>query len=558
MTKSVTGWLDSPMPGRGVHLAGQQDDWQFRSFVDLAGAAGGAAAELLMAGVGEGDVVCVVLPTDFDCLVAFFGVWAAGATLCPIVPPLFADSKEYALHLATIVAQAQPSVIVTSDGYVPLVRAALTQLGRTDAPLVLTGTADPIAPRKAAEVALLQFTSGSTGTPRGVRVTAANLNANVVAIHRWLGWQDGEGVASWLPLYHDMGLIGCLLSPLTAQCDLWLMRPDQFIRDPARWVACFGDGRARHTAAPAFGYAYAARRVKEAQLVGLDFSGWKSAIVGAEHVDARALDAFLTTTRPFGFRPESFAPAYGLAEATLAVTGRVLGQPPAMARIDWRALKFGAPVPVERTAVLGSESVDDGGWLIGCGAPCGDVQITIADEEHQPLPAGYLGEITVRGSSVADGYHRSAAPGSTSFADGTLYTGDAGVVLDGQLYVFGRMGDSLKIRGRSVYVEDLEAKVVAATGLNRWHCVVVGSMSDEGAGVVVLAEAKAGDWVTVAEDVLRRELGGDQPTTVIAGRAGTIQRTSSGKPRRRLMWQEFQSGELDDLVVSRRGSSGSA
>ncbi|MFD0851586.1 AMP-binding protein, partial [Actinomadura adrarensis] len=168
---------------------------------------------------------------------------------------------------------------------------------------------EPVPPREGAaeapvqdagELALLQFTSGSSGSPRGVMVTWENLEANVELIARTAGFKEDDGVSSWLPLYHDMGLIGCFIAPISWQMDLWLMRPDAFIRDPARWVRTFE--HAVHTAAPPFAYAYMARRIKPEQLDGVDLSGWRTAIIGAEPIDPHALESFARVAEPFGFR----------------------------------------------------------------------------------------------------------------------------------------------------------------------------------------------------------------------------------------------------------------
>jgi acyl-CoA synthetase (AMP-forming)/AMP-acid ligase II len=555
MTDSVLTWLTHPAVEHGVHLAQDDGTWRFRSYDELAAHTRARAGQLRVAGVTDGDVVCVVLPTDYSCVSTFFAVWAAGATICPVVPPMFADHDRYVDHVAAIVAQAEPVFVVTNEVLAPIVRVALAAAGHSTPPLLLTGAAEDHGPRPLSEVALLQFTSGSTGTPRGVRVTGHNLSANIAGIRRWLGMRAEDGVASWLPLHHDMGLIGCLLVSVVGQHDLWLIRPDQFIRDPARWIRCFGDGRAAHTASPPFGYGYAVRRLHPADLDGLDFEGWRNAIVGAEHVDAATLDGFFRLLQPHGFTADTFAPAFGLAEATLMVTGCPRGEVAPTLRLASHALRFGAEVRVEERSAIGLEVVDRTDWLVGCGTPCGGALVDIVGADHRTLSQAHLGEIAVRGPSVADGYHKAAAPGSTSFAGHTVYTGDAGFLLDDVLYVVGRMGDSLKIRGRTVYMEDLEAKVVSATGLGRWRCCVVGAGANDRAAVAILAEAPPGPWAEVAADVVARELGARYDITVLSGRSGLVERTSSGKPRRRVLWQQLQENCLAATVVVRRTAS---
>jgi fatty-acyl-CoA synthase len=554
---SLTGWLSQPRADAGVYLADGGDGWSFTSYPELAGAARRVAAALAADGVRPGDTVCVLMPTGQAALSAIFGAWAAGATVCPIVPPSFQGAAEYTRHVAAIVEQAAPRLAVSTAEFMPLLGPALRMAGQPGAAWALREAADaelaPLAPRApgdgAGGLALLQFTSGSTGRPRGVRVSWANLAANLALIGRWTGWQPGEGAASWLPLHHDMGLIGCLLFPVTRQADLWLMRPEQFIKNPLRWLECFGPGKARHTASPSFGLGYAARKVPPERLAGLDLSGWRTVSVGAESIDAAALESFARFAGPAGFSRNAFLPAYGLAENTLGVTcGDRLARPH-IVRPRWSGVRFGSPVPVAEAAQLGDVPVPPGsGWLVGHGRPAddADVSVRIAGPSGAALPDGHLGEIVVGGASVAGGYHAGAGQtaGATRFADGELWTGDGGFFYGGELYVLGRMGDSLKLLGRSVYVEDLDAKAAGAAGLDRGRICVVAAAVGGRAAVTVFAEAADGPWRAAVLSALRRELGQEPSLAVVCGQRGLIKRTSSGKPRRRHMWQLLLDGAV--------------
>jgi acyl-CoA synthetase (AMP-forming)/AMP-acid ligase II len=537
-----------------VYLADDGDGWRFVPYRELAGAARRVAFALAADGVRPGDTVCVLMPTGYPALSAIFGAWAAGATVCPIVPPSFQPADEYTSHVAAIVEQAAPRLVAGAAEFAPLLDAALRKAGLPGTTWALREGAEELAPvAGAGGLALLQFTSGSTGRPRGVRVSRENLAANLAMIGRWTGWQPGEGVASWLPLNHDMGLIGCLLYPVAHQADLWLMRPEQFIMNPLRWLECFGPGKARHTASPSFGLGYAARRIPPERLAGLDLSGWKTLAVGAETVDVAALESFARFAGPAGFSRTAFLPAYGLAENTLGVTCGDLLARPRMVKPEWDGVRFGEPVPVTSAALLGDVPVPAGsGWLVGHGRPADgcDVGVRIAGEDGVTLPDGYLGEIVVTGGSVAGGYHAGRDSGATRFADGSLWTGDGGFFHGGELYVLGRMGDSLKLRGRSVYVEDLDAKAACAAGMHRGNiCVVAGT--EHGRSIVtVFAEAAAGPWRDEVVAALRRELGQEPAIAVVCGERGLIQRTSSGKPRRRHMWQLLLDGAFADGVMA--------
>lgn len=371
----LTAWLTDPHPGRGVRLADDSGGWTHVPYPELAAAARRAAAGMRSAGVRPGDVVCLLMPTGLPCLAALFGVWAVGATISPLPPPSFQTDDAYVEHIVAVLEQATPALVIASGEFGDPAARAMTRAGlpgRPWTPQEITAGVEaeahrPVAP-PAEAIALLQFTSGSTGRPRGVRVSWQNLTANRALQSRLIGWKDGDGFASWLPLHHDMGLIGCCLFPVASQSDLWLMRPDQFIRDPARWLDCFAPGRAAHSAAPSFAFAYAARRVRPRRLDQLDLSGWRSVCVGAEAVDPAALSAFARFAAPAGFSPDAYVPSYGLAENTLAVTGAAA--PLLIVRPDWAALRMGRAVTVEDTARLGDGEVEPGsGWLVGHGFP---------------------------------------------------------------------------------------------------------------------------------------------------------------------------------------------
>ncbi|MES9602830.1 AMP-binding protein [Actinomadura sp. NPDC000929] len=547
MPSALRDWLDKPNTGRGVHLAADDGGWEFRDYGELASAARRTAGALVEEGVRPGDVVCLILPTDFTCVETYFAVWAAGATVCLITPPLFQDGDDYVAHVAAILRQASPALVVASDGLADYARRAMAGAGLDGEPWRPRKADEEAEVRPAGELALLQFTSGSSGSPRGVMVTWENLEANSDLIAREAGYEDGDVVASWLPLYHDMGLIGCFLTPIARQGTLKLMRPDHFIRDPARWLRCFGE--AAHTAAPPFAYAYCARRVKPEQLEGLDVSGWKMALIGAEPIDPHTLEVFAQLMEPFGFSRTMFKPAYGMAETTLLVTMDDVPRNPLAVRPDPEALAFGQPVRILEQHPLGPESLGaKAGWVVGCGTPEDDVPVAIVDDEGNELESGLLGEIVVGGPSACPGYFAGAEAKSTRFMDGKVYTGDAGFFHEGQLFVLGRMGDSIKVRGRSVYVEDLESKIAEVSGLGKGRIVVVGVPGAGRKGLALFAETQDETWIGGVREMLRRRLGDDVELTIVVG-TGLIQRTSSGKPRRRYMWERLQGGHLEGARI---------
>jgi fatty-acyl-CoA synthase len=531
----LLGWLDVPHGDRGIRFAADDGSWDFTSYAELAVKVRAVAAALEPLQAGAGATVAVIMPTGLDLVAAIFGAWLAGAVVTVLVPPSLQPDDEYLSHISPILDAAGPALTICAAEHQALVgKATSSAVAMSDlaADAIVSGTPAGTS-RSALDLAFLQFTSGSSGAPKGVRVTWGNLLDNLARIRQAIGWADGDAIASWLPLHHDMGFIGCLLFPVSAQGDLWLMRPDQFIRDPARWLECFDRRRATHSASPAFAFAYAARKVRPERLASLDLSGWKSVIVGADQVDPASLSRFTALAAAAGFSARTFQPAYGLAENTLLACAAPVGEDVRIVKPDWSQMRFGQRVSITQTRLLGP--ADPGpGWLPAHGLAR---DLRILDDNHDPLPDGYLGEIAIRGASVAAGYHKLASP---AFASGELRTADAGFIIDGQLYVLGRMGDSIKVNGRSVYMEDLDARVCAATGLNPGRLCVVGTTHNGRTGVAVFAEVAPGPWQDAARAFLRTELGAGPDIAVIPGKSGLIKRTSSGKPRRRHMWLTWQ------------------
>ncbi len=551
---SLLEWIESPASDHGFRFLHDSGDWKFSSFATIAQRSQAVAANLLDFGIARDSVVCVFLPTGPEFVAAMFGTWIAGGSVCPLVPPMmFEDEEEYIKHVSRIIRAASPIVLVTNTSFKPLVESVVVRAGLQGSRLVDVNEIEnaPVKTGQRARVALLQFTSGSSGTPRGVQVSFENLDSNIMSIRRWINMSPTEVTATWLPLYHDMGLIGCLLTPTVNQSDVWVMRPDQFIRDPLAWLECFGKRGASLCAAPNFGYGYVARKVPAQSLVGMDFSKWRIAIAGAEPVDAQALTQLSELLAPFGFSDEAYLPAYGLAEATLAVTGGSTGTPALAVKLDWDSLSFGEVVRIKGTAPLGDlQGNASAGWLVSSGKPHAGIEVVVVGDDSKELAQGVLGEIFVRGGSVALGYADTRADSATKFSKGGVLTGDAGFVLKGELFVVGRIADSLKVRGRSVYAEDLEARISLTTGLRRGRFVVIASPGESGGEILTIAEQVDDGWAKAVVRLLKGIVGDGVPIKVGTGPKGIIQRTSSGKPRRRVMWQLEQAGQLhfDEII----------
>ncbi|ADG97802.1 AMP-dependent synthetase and ligase [Segniliparus rotundus DSM 44985] len=547
--------MRQPSARTGLHIAEEESQsWRSVPYEKLALLARKIAGALQREGLGVGLGACVVMPTGALCVGSLYAVWACGASATLIPPPAFADGDAYAAHVGAILGGAAPHTVLTTAELVAFVELALDTSGLPNRPVVAVfdeaavESAAPADLQEPGEVALVQFTSGSTASPRGVMVSWENLRDNIQRIMATIGWEKGDSTASWLPLYHDMGLVGALLTTVANQGDLYLMRPDQFVREPIRWLQAMA--KAQHTVSPSFGIGYAARRLKAEDVADLDLSGWRSLVTGAEPVDLSSLSAFCELAGPRGFRSTAFVAAYGLAEATLMVSGTPVEEPIVARRIDQSSLRMGEPVSILESAVFGGQPLAGEGWIAGLG-PHGR-EVSILDEDGKEVPDGTLGQIVVDSSSVAMGYcdlSQERASSGTRFCDGTLHTGDAGFRHDGQLYALGRMGWALKVRGKSVFMEDFEARLASATGLPKGALCAAAIPGGPVPGVALFVERPVGDWLSAVQQAARACLGPAHMLRVVTGPRGFIRRTSSGKPQRSRMWQLMAAGELAEATV---------
>jgi alkylation response protein AidB-like acyl-CoA dehydrogenase/acyl-CoA synthetase (AMP-forming)/AMP-acid ligase II len=546
-------WLEAPRADHGLRFAQDDGSWTFLEYPRLASLVAQAAERILAERSRTSGAVSIAIPSGPEFVAAFFGTLLAGHTPSPLALPIFLrDPELYVRHVAAILQAADPALVLVDPSFAEQLAQASHLAGLAHRPVPLEMTDASVAPRRRppAELALLQFTSGSSGAPRGVRVSWENLECNLAMIAQWVRMEPEDAGATWLPLNHDMGLIGTLLFPMIRQIDTWVLRPDQFVRDPLRWLELYGRHGMTMAVAPNFGFAYIHRRVSDEDLEGMDFSRWKLAMVAAERLDPEILTRFARRLEPFGFKASAYVPAYGLAEGTLAVTGVPRGEVPRAVRPRWAQMELGKRVPIEASARLGEPDRfgSGAGWLVSCGRPLAGVSVSVVDEDGSEIPESHLGEIKVDAPSVARGY-TSAGDGCTRFTPDGLRTGDAGLMLDGELFVLGRIGDSIKVRGRTVFVEDVEARLAAIDGISRGKVVVLAGADGQRNVLVAVVEAPPGMWAQEASRILEAEAAGEAAIEIVASPPRAIQRTSSGKPRRRLMWRDFLSGSLPGETV---------
>ena len=481
-----------------------------------------------------------------DFIRALYATFYAGLVAAP-VPVGATRQPEVALRRLEAIVVDSGSRLVLTDG------TALPSLGLepgdtlAGADLVPIGSIEGVVddwaapPITADSLAILQYTSGSTGLPKGVMVSHGNLVANEAAIAGAVGITAASRTTGWLPHYHDMGLIGQLLQPVSVAADSVLTSPSQFLRRPLLWLKLITQHRSTHTVGPDFAYALCTRLVTDEQLGGLDLSSLEGVITGAEPVRADTLAAFATRFGPAGFRARAFIPAYGMAETTLLVTASVREGAVSTVDADSEGIERGELVP----ASIGRRAVE----LVSCGPPAGGHEVVIVDPlSGERAAAGSIGEILVRGPSVAQGYWKRPDATAETFAatipgdaDGRRYlrTGDLGILVDGELVITGRLKDLIIIRGRNLYPQDLEG---TAAGLLPSGCLSAafeGTISQPLVGLVAevdtarVAPDDLGDLAervrrSVAEEFQLPELG------VALIRKGTLPRTTSGKVQRSL------------------------
>ncbi|MCX4807358.1 AMP-binding protein [Streptomyces sp. NPDC058682] len=538
-------WLDAPRDDTGVEMF-DETSHTYRPYTELADAASRTSGGLIAAGVPHGAVVPLLCSTGPDLVAAFYGVQAAGCVVSVLAPPTRMSGEAARAHVRAVVTAVAADTVVVDAAHHDYAVDVLAEAGADTRVLLLEElVAGEPGRRDPAEQALIQFTSGSSGRPRGVRISHAALDANTTAIRAWERAGRDDSWCSWLPMHHDMGLIGCLVVPVSGNNRLAVCRPETFLRHPLSYVTRFDAHRVERpatiTATPAFGLQRIVDRVGHADLEGADLSGVRAVIVGAERIDPALVTRFTDLMRPHGLSSHALTPAYGLAESTLAVTGVPVEDVPRAVRVHRDDLRVGAAVSLAAGAA-DRETVQ----VMSCGRALDGLTVHVVGEDGKPLPDGHVGELAVSGSSLADGYLADGSAEGTAFEDGRLLTRDVAFELAGEFYVLGRLGDSVKVHARSLFAEDVEL-MLGRAGLNLSRvCVVLGEADGRAHAVAVLEglDARAAE---VAEDVLAAACPGTRRHVARVPR-GAIPRTSSGKSRRRQLWQRLSQEHAFDAA----------
>ncbi|ATL70463.1 fatty acyl-AMP ligase [Nocardia terpenica] len=506
---------------------------------------------LLGSGLRKGERIALILPDEQEFVLTFLGAVSVGVIPVPMYPPMGSSKFEAycrdAVHILRVAgARALLMPRSLADLLDPLLhaveglRAVVSEEFFAEPPVGSAPRPEAILPQ---DVMFLQFTSGSTAAPKGVRVTHASVLANCAAITSALRLERGRdrGV-SWLPVYHDMGLVGFVLAPLIARCPVTFLPTLRFALSPRLWLETVSRHRATVTFAPNFGLALALRHTSAEELQRLDLSCLRVVGCGAEPNHPETLRSFAAHFAAAGLRPGAVVPCYGMAEATLAISFGEIGVPLALDVIQKEPYHAsGLARPASEAEVPGAQMV-----FVACGRPIAGHRILIVDDEGNPLPERHIGEVAFQGPSVAAGYHGDAEATRRSFTAHGLRTGDCGYLAEGILYVTSRKKDLLIINGRNHDPQTVEWAAAEVPGLRKGNVVAFTRPGRTTEEVVIVAELRGGNAATVARQVrghIQTKL--SLPVAeILLLVPGELPKTSSGKVKRSKTRQQYLEGAL--------------
>ncbi|MFC8526847.1 long-chain-fatty-acid--CoA ligase [Nocardia sp. NPDC057227] len=511
------------------------DALTYRTWAQIQDAARRAATGLAEAGVGPGSSVTILAGDAADVAVLVQATWLRGAAFTMLHQPTpRTDLVKWLDDTRAVVRMLDAAVVAVGAPFTDVVREL--DLG---APIVVVdelGTnavpAEPVL-TVGDDLCILQLTSGTTGVPKAVAISGSNIMQNQIAMADAAGFRSGDVVVSWLPLYHDMGMIGMLLTPMLARATTVVTNPLAFLKNPLSWAELIGRFGGHVTAAPNFAYSVLARRLRRAPDGAYDLSSLRVAVNGAEVVDRATLDEFIAEATRFGLRPEALMPAYGMAETTLAVTFTRMREHFAVDVVD------GAQA--ERTGAVVRDGIEKPRTLVRLGPPVPGIELRVVDERGAVLPADRIGTILVRGAAVTERYLGPDGYVDAKDADGWLDTGDLGYLTGaGEAVVTGRKKDVIIVAGRNIAPTVVERAASGIAGVRPGSIAALGirlpSMAREGIAVIAESES-AGD--TDECERIRREVAravhdevGIAPAVVVVVQKGALPKTPSGKLRR--------------------------
>jgi fatty-acyl-CoA synthase len=539
------------LPGgseRGLRFIDSQGNEHFYPWQELTREAKIRAHALYQKGLKRGDRLALIVPEGHEFVLHFLAAVVGGIVPVPIYPrATFKAIDTYHETIAHTLRASQARMLLSTTSMKPYLEAVLDQ----NVPIRHIETIEELTPTLGPELTcpkltsddlcFLQFTSGSTSQPKGVMVTHGNLIANAKAFlgpHGLDRRPDDIGV-SWLPLYHDMGLIGFILGVLVMDIPVIILPTASFGRNPRLWLETIRKHKATLTFAPNFAYALVIKRLRNDPLQDWDLSHLRVAGCGAEPINAHTLRAFVDRLKPVGVRDEALLPTYGMAESTLAITFADHSAPMKTDIVDAQALQQGHATPA-------GEHTEQRLELVCCGKPFPEHELAIVNEHGRHLEERTVGEIIVKGPSVTQGYFNQPEATSEALRNGWLHTGDLGYLVDGELYICGRSKDLIIINGANHYPQDIEWLVDDIEGVRRNNVVAFSTMVEGDEKLVLIAEGGSTDASRLREAIASQVTQSTGLSVYKVGivPVGTLPKTSSGKIQRRKARQLFEKGEL--------------
>ncbi|MCU7938052.1 MAG: AMP-binding protein [gamma proteobacterium symbiont of Bathyaustriella thionipta] len=551
----VLQWHVKKHPQRPhIYLYGDEDEPLTISYAVLFESAKKIASGLQNYGIESGQTVAIMLPTGKDYLFTFFAILLAGAIPVPIYPPTRPSQlEEHLRRHAKILNNAGSVLLITiKEAKLPgqLLKAQVNNLRHVLVVKELVDQPEQLVPVpvQGDDIAFLQYTSGSTGTPKGVMLTHHNLLANIRAMGQVVQASSNDVFVSWLPLYHDMGLIGAWLGSLYYASPLVLMSPLPFLTRPSRWFWAIHKHRGTLSAAPNFAYEFCLSKIKDEDIEGLDLSSWRMAFNGAEPVNPITLREFSTRFEHYGFHPEALSPVYGLAESAVGLAFPPPGRGALIDCVQRDALQLsGAAVPTEAGK---NHSMLE---FAACGQPLPGYQIRVVDDAGRELPERREGRLQFQGPSATSGYYHNPEQTRLLFDNDWLETGDLAYMVSGEIYLTGRVKEMIIRAGRNIYPYEVEQAVGEITRVRK-GCVAVFGVHDQGTSterIIVLAETRESEPEILAQlhhdvdQVTSGMLLGSSPDEILILPPHSVLKTSSGKIRRTACRDLYVQGQLN-------------
>lgn len=545
-------WHQQKHPQRiHVYLYEEEKEPEKISYEKLLISAQAVAAGLQQLSLSPGQTVAIMLPTSGNYLFSFFGILLAGGIPVPIYPPFRPSQfEDHMRRQAGILTNSQAVILITvpeAKIAARLLKGQVRSLHSVVTPQELTVSRDQLSPPilRAQDIAFLQYTSGSTGNPKGVILTHAQLLANIRIMGEAVQAKSTDMFVSWLPLYHDMGLIGAWFGSLYHACPLVLMSPLSFLTNPSRWLWMIHKYRGTLSAAPNFAYGLCLNKLQNKDIKSLDLSSWRFAFNGAEPVSPQTIRQFSTRFSAYGFRPEAMSPVYGLAEVGVGLAFPPLDRGPIIDCVQAETFTtLGKANPASENEINSLE-------FVACGQPLPSYEIRIVDSTSRELPEREVGQLQFKGPSATTGYFRNSESTRDLFDGDWLNSGDLAYIASGDIFLTSRTKDIIIRGGHNIYPYQTEEAIGNIPGIRKGCVAIIGS-TDPASGterIIVMAETRETDEAAIEAlkqniNSISAELLTMPPDEIILGPPHTVLKTSSGKIRRATMRELYDKGEI--------------